>query len=109
MAEIKFYMDEHIPKAVASGLRQRGVEAMSCVDIGMLGKSDAEHLAWAFQKGYVIVTQDNDFLVLHAQGVEHAGIAFASQPRHIGELIRALMFIYEVLDAQDMVNHIEFI
>ena len=36
--EVKFYLDEHIPKTVAAGLRRRGVEAVSCMDAGKLGK-----------------------------------------------------------------------
>jgi hypothetical protein len=109
LAKIKFYLDEHIPKAVAAGLLQRNIGAVSCVDVGMSGKSDEVHLTWALGNGYVVVTQDNDFLVLHSQGHPHAGIAFAAQPRSIGEFIRALLLIHEVLTPDDMSNYIEFI
>ncbi len=45
MATIKFYMDEHVAKAVVNGLRQRGVDVLSAVDAELLGTPDEEHLA----------------------------------------------------------------
>ena len=54
-----------------------------------------------------MVTQDRDFLRLAAAGIHHAGIAYASQNRTSGELIRGLMLIHQVLDAEDMEGHVE--
>lgn len=65
MDRISFYLDEHIPKAVAKGLKQRGIDAFTCSEINTLGLSDVEQLALAAEKSWVIVTRDNDFLVLH--------------------------------------------
>jgi len=57
-----------------------------------------------------MVTMDSDYIALAAQGALHAGIAYA-QPnsRSIGELIQALMLIYETLEPADMKNHIEYL
>jgi predicted nuclease of predicted toxin-antitoxin system len=41
-----------------------------------LGATDEDQLALATQKQRVFVTQDDDFLVIHSQGIEHAGIVF---------------------------------
>lgn len=108
MDKITFYLDEHIPKAVAKGLRQRGIPVVTCSEIDTLGYKDIEHLSLAFEKSWVIVTRDNDFLILHAEEVHHAGIVFASQPL-IGQYLSGLILIYEVLDMDDMSNHVEFI
>jgi len=56
------------------------------------------------------VTQDEDFLILHSKQVPHAGIAYY-KPRTLSnkEVIRGLAFIYDVLDRDDMMNHIEFL
>lgn len=105
--KIKFTTDEHVARAVANGLRQRGVEALTASEAGMLAASDEEHLERARSEGRVIFTQDDDFLRLHASGREHSGIVYAPQGMSIGEIIRGLMLIYQVLEAEEMVGHIE--
>ena len=109
MARVKFFLDEHIPKAVAKGLRARGVEVLTCAEANRLTFGDAEHLQFAFSQGYVVVTADNDFLTLHSQGTRHAGIAFTAKPLTIGQFVSALMLIHEVLEADEMLDHIEFL
>jgi len=44
-----------------------------------------------------------------AAGVEHAGLAYAPQGFSIGQIIRGLMLIQQVLDAEDMVGHVEYL
>ena len=68
-----------------------------------------EQLALAAEKSWVIVTRDNDFLVLHAQALPHSGIVFATRPLSIGELINGLLLIHEILEPKDMANHVEFL
>lgn len=109
MAKLKFYTDEHISKAVVKGLQARGIDAESCVDMGMRTASDAEHLAFAKTERRIVVTYDNDFLKLHQQGLPHAGIAFSSKPKSIGEMISILLLMHDVLTSDDMENSIEFI
>jgi predicted nuclease of predicted toxin-antitoxin system len=53
---IKFYTDEHVPKAVVRGLQQRGVDVVTVAEADMLGASDAEHLGRARAEGRVIFT-----------------------------------------------------
>ncbi len=75
----------------------------------MLSASDEEHLARARSEGRVLFTQDDDFLRLHAAGVEHAGIAYAPQGTAVGDVIRGLMLIYQVLEAEGMEGHVEYL
>lgn len=63
---LKFYMDEHVPKAVTEGLRRRGVDVITVQELGLQAVEDARHLERAAQDGRVVVTQDADFLRLHA-------------------------------------------
>ena len=78
MAErIRLYTDEHMPRAVVRGLRERGVDTLTVSEAGMLGASDQVHLSFARREGRVLLTQDDDFLRLHASGAEHAGIVYA--------------------------------
>jgi hypothetical protein len=79
------------------------------VEAGMLGSSDAEHMERARAEGRVIFTQDDDFLRMHNAGVAHSGIVYAPQQASISEIIRGLMLIYLILDADDMRGHVEFL
>ena len=107
--KVKFYTDEHVANAVVKGLRRRGVDVKSAVEAGMLGASDPDHLARATREERVVFTQDDDFIRLHAAGVQHAGIAFAPRKMSVGQIVRALVLIYDVLDADDMKNQVEYI
>lgn len=110
MAErIRFYMDEHVPRTVTEGLRRRGMDALTAQEAAMLEASDEQHLSLALSAARVIVTQDADFLRLHATGHRHSGIVFAPQQTTIGAFVRGLILIYDVLSAEDMTSHVEFI
>jgi len=106
---IRFYLDEHVAKAVARGLAARGADVLRSQDAGLLSAPDSEHLAFARQERRVLVTQDADFLRLHASGEAHAGIAFVPRQIPIGEVIRALMLLHDVLAPSDMLDHVEFL
>lgn len=108
MARVKFYIDVHVAKAVMHGLTRRGVDVLSCVDNGQRDADDDELLAYATREQRVMVTHDSDFLILHGQGVEHTGIVYFNRPMSIGETIRSLLLIYEVMEAEEMFNHVEF-
>lgn len=106
---VRFYTDEHVPKAVVKGLRERGADTLTVSEADMLGASDEEHLAFAYGEERVVFTQDADFLRLHATGAEHAGIVYAPQQTAVGGIIYGLMLIVEVLDAAEMKGHLEFL
>ena len=108
MARIKFLTDEHIPNAVANGLRARGVDASTAGEAEQVGVSDAALLAIARMQGRVVITADADHLRLHA-GVPHAGILFAPPDVSIGRLIGGAMLMAEVLAADEMINQVEFL
>jgi uncharacterized protein with PIN domain len=107
--KIRFYADEQVAKAVVRGLRQRGVDVLTVSQAGMLGASDQDHLALARKEGRVILTQDDDFLCIHAPGADHAGIVYAPQQTPVGEIIYGLMLIYRVLDAEDIKSQVEYL
>lgn len=109
MAAVRYYLDEHVAEAVATGLRNRGIDVLTLSEAEMLGASDREHLAYAYEEGRVLVTYDDDFLRLADQIQEHAGVVFAPQGRSIGELVRGLTVIAEEMDAEEMEEHVEFL
>lgn len=107
---IRFHLDEHIHPAIATGVRVRGIDVTTAAEAGLLGANDEQHLAFATREQRVIVTHDSDFLVLHANGKPHAGIAFCHhEARSIGEIVAALVLMNECLTADEMQNRVEFI
>ena len=57
----------------------------------------------------VLFTQDPDFLGLHGVGVQHAGIVYAPQGTSIGDIIRGLILIHQVLEPEEMKDHVEYL
>jgi hypothetical protein len=109
VARIRFLTDEHIPNAVAHGLRARGVDASTAAEAGQLRASDAALLGFARAEGRVLITADADHLRLGASGVPHAGILFAPPDASIGLLIGGAMLIAEVLTAEEVLDRVEFL
>jgi len=109
MEQVKFYLDEHIPKAVAEGLRRRGVDVLTVQEAGRSGLSDRDQLSFALVENRVIVTMDSDFLTLAVEGLAHAGIGYASPRKPIGDLIGAIRLLSDVLTPSEMANHVEYL
>jgi predicted nuclease of predicted toxin-antitoxin system len=107
---IRYHLDEHIDVAVAQGLRRRGIDVTTTADAGLLGAGDPDHLAFAVADGRVIFSNDPDFLRLHDEGAQHPGIVYChQQSRSIGEMIRALELIWEILEPEEIRKRVEFI
>ena len=107
---IRFHLDEHCPTTLAEGLRRRGIDVTTTSDAGLLHSSDKEHVAFALREGRVIFTPDEDYLGLHAAGVQHAGIAYCHQEsRSLGEIIRGLALIGEIYEPKETWNRVEWL
>jgi len=110
MAKIKFHLDENITLAIANGLRRRGIDITTTPEEGMIGQSDEQQLVFSLSQERVIFTQDTDFLRLHHAGLSHAGIVYCPQTsKSIGEILQGLVLIWEILNAEEMNNHLEYL
>lgn len=114
MSKIKIYTDEDVDVAVAEGLKRRGVKAWSARDAGNLGLTDKEQPQYVFRNKAAIFTHDDDFPIVAddwaRKGQEHAGIIYVQRQKlSVGECIRRLELIVDILDAEEMKNHIEFL
>lgn len=108
--KIRFHLDESVERAIADGLRRREIDVTTTPEVELMGVSDEEHLIFALGLGRVVFTHDADFLRLHRRGVEHAGIVYChQQSKGIGEIVKALVRIWEVQTAESMRQHVEFI
>lgn len=109
-SEIRFHLDENVDPVIASALRRYGIDVTTTVDAGLRTSSDEAQLEFARREKRVVITHDRDFLRMARSGKEHFGVAYCQAgERSIGELIRMLQLIYDVLTPDEMENHIEFL
>jgi predicted nuclease of predicted toxin-antitoxin system len=107
---LRFHLDEQCDPRIAAALRQRGVDVSTAAEAGLLGATDEAHLAYAWLQARVIVTHDTDFLRLHAAGADHTGIVYCSpQARSLGEIIRLIVLIWELLEPLELRGQVEFL
>lgn len=111
MAEkIKFHLDENVKNAIAHGLRRRGVDVTTTPEESLIGISDEAQLKFALSQNRVVFTQDTDFLRINQTNTVHSGIVYCSQGnKSIGEIIRGLILIWELLEPSDMLGKVEFL
>jgi predicted nuclease of predicted toxin-antitoxin system len=110
VSKIRFQFDEHVSPAVARGLRQHGVDVRTATDAGLVSTPDELVLARAFAESRVVVTHDDDYLRCHHEGQPHAGVAHcAQQIRSIGELVEALLLIYEAMTPSEIAGQVRYL
>jgi hypothetical protein len=108
--KIKFHLDENVSYSIALGLRHRNLDVTTTPEENLLGVSDEIQLQFASSNGRVIFTQDTDFLRINQSSIIHAGIAYCpQQSKSIGQIIQGLLLIWEILEPEEMYNHIEFL
>jgi predicted nuclease of predicted toxin-antitoxin system len=110
VARLKFHIDENLSNAVAFGLRRRGVDVTTTPEQNLIAASDVEQLAFCLSEGRVLVTNDEDFLKLNAQRVEHCGIVYVTNQRMpIGKLVNKLVVMRRTLDSGEMTGQVQFL
>lgn len=94
---------------MAKGLRHRGVEVLTVNEAEMLGARDEEHLEFARTEECIIVSHDDDFLRLVAEGHSHSGLVYVPRERSIGEMIRRLRRLADVFAEEGTTDRVEFL
>ena len=110
---ICLYIDEDVHGSVGSALRQRGYDVLTVGEAKRGGLSDAEQLDYAANQERTIFSFNaTDFIALHldylTQGRTHAGIFVAKQIA-IGETVRRLLYLLDLLSADDMRNQLRWL
>ncbi|MEM9161500.1 MAG: DUF5615 family PIN-like protein [Cyanobacteria bacterium P01_F01_bin.4] len=107
---IRFHLDENVSNAVAQGLTERGIDVTTTAKAKLIGSSDESQLSFIQSESRVLFTHDSDFLKLHSSGVDHPGIVYSVLgSRSIGEIVKGLVLIWEILEPTDMTHHVEFL
>lgn len=92
MAEVKFYFDEMLSRAVAQQLVRHHRDVVMAVDANMAGKTDDEHLTYASKEGRVLVTCDRLFAGRMMAQADHAGVICLTSIRQddVGGILNTL-------------------
>ena len=114
---IALYTDEDITSELAPALRERGFEAQSATEAGLLRVDDARQLAYAADHGFTLLTCNaSHFLRLSRQYAQaeqtHAGIIISSEQysrRRFGELLRLTLRVMNALTVDDMRNAVVYL
>ncbi len=111
---LPLYMDVHVPYAITTELRLRGVEVITAQDDETIELEDAALLDRATELGCVIFTQDNDFLREATQrqvtGQPFAGVVYGHQMKvTIGQCVEDLELIAKVYEPEEMASRVEYL
>jgi len=111
---VSLYFDHHVPKAIAVGVREQGIDVLTADEDGKSDWDDVLLLQRATELGRVIFTQDSDFLVLAAAWQtsrrEFSGLVYAHQLRiTIGGAIHDFVVIASLMRLEEMRNRVEFL
>lgn len=110
MGKIRFLMDVHVHSAITAGLCRRSVEVLTCQSANLGTAVDEDILEYARANNWVVFSQDDDFLKICSDAYSnHNGLVYSHKRNSIGRIISGLMLIYEVLESEEMKNHIEFV
>lgn len=120
---MKLLLDEHVPRAVAVGLRRRfpeiAVYALPDWEKGRLrGKPDEEVLMAAIAGRLTLVTYDLQTIPMllkewGLEGRDHCGVIFCDArtiPQYaVGRLVKQIAKLYETFRDDDWMNRVEFL
>lgn len=113
---VSLYLDEDVTPQLAALIRQRGFAAASAHDVGMIERPDEEHLIYAAQRGWALLSYNQyDYLALAkrwtVENREHAGIILSDQfsLRQLGELLRRTLILLNRITAEEMRNTIRYL
>ncbi|MBI4321956.1 MAG: DUF5615 family PIN-like protein [Chloroflexi bacterium] len=111
---VALYVDQHVPRAITSGLRLRNVDVLTAYEDGASELDDAALLDRATSLGRVLFSQDDDLLTeaTHRQekGMSFSGVIYAHQLRlSIGGCVDNLALIAAAGRPEDLWNQALFL
>lgn len=111
---VSLYMDVHVPFAITSGLRLRGIDVLTAQEDGTTRLSDSKLLDRAAALGRIIFTRDADFLreatLRQQRRANFCGVVYAHQlDVSIGQCVTDLELITKVYEPEDILNRVEFL
>ncbi len=111
---VALYMDEHIHRAITTGLRLRGVDVLTAQEDNRRNTPDPILLDRATELQRVMFSQDEDMLIeaqrRQTEGIPFAGVIYGHQLRvTIGACVGDLELISKATDPEDLANRVEYL
>ncbi len=111
---VGLYMDQHVPRAITTGLRLRNVDVLTAFEDAASTLDDTALLDRASAHGRALFSQDDDLLVeatrRQTASVPFAGVIYAHQLRvSIGACIRDLEIIATVGEPEELRMRVLFL
>jgi predicted nuclease of predicted toxin-antitoxin system len=111
---VSLYMDHHVPKAITTGLRLRGVDVLTAYEDGTEQMDDAQLLQRAYELNRLLFTQDDDLLEEAAKcqraNKPFSGVVYAHQLRvTIGVCVQDLEIIAKSADLKEVENQVIYL
>lgn len=108
--QICFHLDENVDPVITVGLRRYGIDVTTTNDVKLRTQSDEAQLAFIQETQRVLFTQDADFLMIASSRLDHPGITYCKKgSRSIGEVIKTLVLIHQVMTPEEMRGRVEFL
>jgi predicted nuclease of predicted toxin-antitoxin system len=103
MSSLRVYLDEDVDVLLAPLLAVHGIDCLTTVADGNVGRTDEEQLTFATQESRVLVTHNRtDFeglaLTWWAQQRDHAGILLAVRRSDTYDLLRRVLPVLQLYD-----------
>ena len=111
---VGLYMDVHVPYAITTGLRLRGIDILTSQEDHTTQLADPDLLERASGLGRVLFTQDRDFLRIASEwqqtGRGFAGIVYGHQEEvTISQCVNDLELIAKATDPPYWLNRIDYL
>lgn len=111
---LTLYLDENMPRAIAVGLRVRGVDVLTAQEDNRRKTDDSILLDRAGALGRVMVSFDTDMLAIgtrrQQEGIPFPGVIFAHPTRiSVGDLLRELALVAYIGEPEDVINSIVYL
>jgi hypothetical protein len=107
-------MDEHVPRAITSGLKLRGIDVLTVQEDNYVSRSDPDLIDRAFLLRRALFTYDDDLLVeatkRQRSGGEFYGVIYAHHLRiSIGTCINDLEILSKYGEMEEIKNQVVFL
>jgi hypothetical protein len=107
-------MDVHVPRAVTTAMRLRGIDVLTAQEDGSAELDDGPLLQRATELGRILVSQDEDLLRegsrLLRDNHEFSGVVYAHQLRTtIGQMVADLEIIAKATSRKEWLGRIEYL
>lgn len=108
------YMDVHVPLAITDGLRRRRIDVLTSQDDGTIRLDDESLLVRANELGRLLVSQDEDFLVIAARwqrsGRRFVGILYAHQQgASLGRLVDDIELLATCAEPEELADRVTYL